>query len=111
VNAPSPRLYAPEYIELFSRVKGGYVSGSFRSRYYVKNQPLSPNVNFEFRGRLAKPASTLEWASADGGRGTLSLRVLPHGEVQVNWIRTHAGSQRALAYGSAVLIRDSDSSR
>jgi len=108
INAPSPRLYAPEYIELFSHTKAGYVNGSFRSRYYVMNQPLSPNVNFDFRGKFVKPESTLDWYAPDGSRGSITIRILPRGQIKVNWVRTLAGAERSLAYGSAVLIKDSD---
>jgi len=106
VDAPSAGLYAPEYVELYSKVAGGLVSGRFRSRYYVTNQPLSPEVNFVFRGPLSPSGLSGEWVAPDGSRGTIDLRLLPSGVLEVKWVRTTAGTERTLAYGKAILVKE-----
>jgi hypothetical protein len=106
VDAPSSGMYAPEYVELYSKVAGGVVSGRFRSRYYVTNQPLSPEVNFVFRGPLSPSGLSGEWVAPDGSRGTIDLRLLPSGVLEVKWVRTTAGTERTLAYGKAILVKE-----
>lgn len=106
VDAPSAGMYAPEYVELYSKVAGGVVSGRFRSRYYVTNQPLSPEVNFVFRGPLSPSGLSGEWVAPDGSRGTIDLRLLPSGVLEVKWVRTTAGTERTLAYGKAILVKE-----
>jgi len=100
------RLYAPQYIELVSRLDGNFIAGTFRSRYYVVNQPLSPDVDFDFRGPLTNSGSSAFWVSTDGSRGTISMRLLPSGSLQVDWVRTRGGRERKLAFGKAVLVRE-----
>ena len=105
-NRPNTRLYAPQFIELVSKLDGNFISGSFRSRYYVQNQSFSPDVDFEFRGPLTNAGSSAYWVSSDGSRGTVNMRLLPSGSLQVDWVRTRAGTERKLAFGKAVLSRE-----
>ena len=97
-------LYRPEYIELRISEEGGVVHGEYRSRYTVTDLPISPAVDFSFKGSAASP--TLHWRGLKGSSGTVSLKMLNRNAMQVDWKVADPGeSGIGLEFGTATLLR------
>ena len=100
--------YPPQYIEATITEKDGAIHGKYRSRYYVSDRPISPNVNFEFEGTPDGGSAKLPWHGEGGSQGTLEIKLLSGDELQVIWHATDFGQILGLASGTAVLMRRPD---
>jgi len=111
--APSRRvtqekLYAPKYIELKIDVEEGVIFGRYRGQYDVHDQPISPNVNFTFKGKPTGTATTLKWVGPGGAHGDVILKLVGPRSIQVDWKAEDTGPGLDLVAGTAVLVRRLD---
>jgi curved DNA-binding protein CbpA len=104
-----PGRYRALYIECLLREEAGEIVGTYRAKYKVPDQAISPEVAFRVRG--ATPAGTsgrVVWTASDGARGMIELTLRSPGSLDVVWWTTVAGRRPALSSGEAVLIRQMD---
>ncbi len=99
------KMYAPKYIELKIQKEGGLLFGRYRGSYNVHDQPISPNVNFNFKGKPTGSATKLAWTATGGANGAVELKVLSERTLQVDWKVNETGGNIELVTGTAVLVR------
>jgi hypothetical protein len=101
------QLYPPEFIEAVINEDNGVVRGTYRARYKIADRPVSPDVNFQFVGRINGDAGSVPWSGTGGSHGEVSFRLTPDHTLRVDWVASQLG---ALAFyrGTAVLVRRSD---
>ncbi len=101
------QLYPPEFIEAVINEDNGVVRGTYRARYKITDRPVSPDVNFQFVGRINGDAGSVPWSGSGGSHGEVSFRLTPDHTLRVDWVASQLG---ALAFyrGTAILVRRSD---
>lgn len=104
-SAAGPGLYPPEFIETEIMEENGALRGHYRARYRINDRAISPDVIFQFNGKVQGETARLNWLGVGGARGELSLRLLSADELEVAWIAESLGTQLGLGSGRAVLIR------
>jgi DnaJ domain len=121
IPAPAPRLtgrwlfaasqgikeagYPPEYIELRLNETGGLLRGLYQARYRVTDRAISPNVAFRFEGPAEADGGVLPWQGPGGSKGEVTLRLLPTGGLEVDWVAHQLGRELGLISGTATLVR------
>ncbi len=102
-RAIDDKMYAPKYIEMRIYVEDGIIFGRYRGQYDVHDQPISPNVNFTFKG---KPSQTkFKWAGPGGSNGEVEFKVLTPRTLRVDWKAEETGPGLDLVAGTAILVR------
>jgi hypothetical protein len=102
-RATDEKMYPPKYIEMKIFVEDGIMYGRYRGQYEVHDQPISPNVNFSFKG---KPTQTkFTWSGPGGSKGDVELKLLTPRTVRVDWKTEETGPGLDLVAGTAVLVR------
>lgn len=104
-EAAEKKLYPPKYIELRIQADAGTLFGRYRSSYEVHDQPLSPNVNFNFQGPAAGSQARATWLGPGGARGSVELRLLNPMNLQVDWKAEQTAPGLDLVSGTAVLVK------
>lgn len=104
----NPALYPPEYIETMITEEHGSVHGRYRARYQVADRAISPDVVFQFDGRMAGPVANLSWTGAGGARGLIHLKLISESSMEVQWSASELGKAMGLASGTAILRRRAD---
>ena len=104
----TPALYPPEFIEATILEQNGQVKGRYRSRYRIVDRAISPDVNFEFAGKLAGNVVSASWKGPGGARGDLTIRLLSENSMRVEWTAEELGSTQGLTAGTAALTRRLD---
>jgi hypothetical protein len=74
----------------------------------VADRAISPNVAFQFEGRTAPEGGVLPWRGAGGSQGTITLRLLGNGDLDVEWAAERMGEELGLIAGKAKLVRKLD---
>ncbi len=98
--------YAADYVEAVITQEGEILRGRYRARYRVTDQPISPEVAFNFEGRVSSAGNVvLNWSGAHGARGEVTLTLIAPDSMRIDWLTTELGAKPALASGSAVLKR------
>jgi hypothetical protein len=97
--------YPPDYIELSLTENAGVLHGRYQARYRVSDRAISPNVSFRFDGRTASDGGMLPWNGAGGAKGEVTLRLLPTGNLEVDWVAHQLGQEQGLISGTATLVR------
>jgi hypothetical protein len=102
----APGVYPATYVEFLLREEHGELSGSYRARYRIPDQAVSPEVLFRAQGKSPDGESArLGWTSADGSRGEVEMRLHGPNAMSVTWWTTEFGRGVSLASGSARLLR------
>lgn len=96
--------YVPEFIEITIKEENGLIRGKYRARYKVPDQPISPDVNFEFSGKSVGGTCACNWNGIGGARGTITLALTGENQMKCDWLATEQG-QQGLLTGTAVLVR------
>lgn len=104
----NPTLYPPEFIEATIAEQNGQVKGRYRSRYRIVDRAISPDVNFEFTGKLAGNVVSASWAGPGGAHGDITIRLLSENSMRVEWTADQLGSIQGLTAGTAALTRRLD---
>ncbi|MGH9719471.1 MAG: J domain-containing protein [Bryobacteraceae bacterium] len=104
---PHSALYPPEFIEAVIGESDGSISGRYRARYRVGNRAISPNVSFEFAGRMGEKTIALPWTGDDGSQGEIHLRPVSPGVLEIRWMAHSLGGSMGLSAGTATLVRKS----
>lgn len=99
--------YRPEYIELRISSRGGTLRGRYRARYKVTDQPISPNVSFEFHGSASAPEASLPWTGPGGAGGAVALKLVSADTLEVRW-RARRMGDLGLVSGVATLLRQQE---
>lgn len=102
------QLYPPEFIEAAITDENGTVHGRYRARFQIVDRAISPDISFVFSGAAGGNTMTVPWTGPGGGRGEVSLKLLPDDTLQVDWITSQLGSQQGLVSGTAVLTKRID---
>jgi hypothetical protein len=97
--------YPPEYIELRLSEAGGVLRGGYQARYRVTDRAISPNVAFRFEGPAEADGGVLQWQGPGGSNGEVTLRLLPTGGLEVDWVAHQLGRELGLISGTATLVR------
>ena len=100
-------LYPPEFIETNITEENGQVRGTYRARYRAPNRPVSPDVTFQFAGRLNGESGSLPWNGSGGSRGEVTLKLMADHSLRVDWTASQLGTL-GFYRGTAVLVRRSD---
>jgi curved DNA-binding protein CbpA len=100
-------LYPPEFIETSISEDNGEVRGTYRARYHVVDRPVSPEVNFQFSGKLTGDSGSLPWSGSGGSRGEVTFRLMADHSLKVDWVASQLG-QLGFYKGTAVLVRRSE---
>ena len=103
-----PKLFPPDYIEAAIVEHDGTIRGKYRARYNMSDRGSSPNVNFDFEGKVTGPLLSLPWKDEGGAKGEVELKLLSKTQLEVNWKATKPGHALALINGTAVLMRRPD---
>lgn len=107
VSHPAGRgLYAPEYIELRIREDAGTLRGSYRARYKVTDQAISPVAAFEFESPAKLPSAHLPWAASGGANGEIALKLLSGDLLEVKWRAYRLSDDFFFTAGQATLVRE-----
>lgn len=101
----NPALYPPEYIETMITEEHGSVHGRYRARYQVADRAISPDVAFQFDGRLTLPVANLTWTGAGGAHGLIHLKLISESAMEVQWSASELGNAMGLVSGTAILRR------
>jgi hypothetical protein len=105
-DAPAPLAYPATYAEFLLTEKHGELSGSYRARYKIPDQAVSPEVSFKVQGNSpAGESAKLGWTSADGARGEVELSLHGPDVLSVTWWTTEFGRHPSLVSGTAKLLR------
>jgi len=103
---PDNSAYTADYVEAVITQEGEFLRGRYRARYRVTDQPISPEVAFNFEGRISSAESVvLNWIGAHGARGEVTLTLIAPDSLRIDWLTTALGAKPALVSGSAVLKR------
>jgi curved DNA-binding protein CbpA len=97
--------YPPEYVELRLRMESGLIHGRYQARYRVTDKAISPNVSFQFEGRIADSGGSVPWHGPGGAEGQVKLRLLADRNLQVTWEAETLGDELGLISGTAILVR------
>jgi hypothetical protein len=101
-----PNLYPATYVEFLLAEENGSLVGSYRAKYRVPDQAISPEVQFRVQGKSPSGKSCkLTWTSDDGAQGEAELTLRSSNQMNVTWWTTVFGRRAALSSGMAVLIR------
>jgi curved DNA-binding protein CbpA len=100
-------LYPPEFIETSISEDNGEVRGTYRARYHVVDRPVSPEVNFQFAGKLTGDSGSLPWNGSGGSRGEVTFRIMADHSLKVDWVASQLG-QLGFYKGTAVLVKRSE---
>jgi hypothetical protein len=110
--APEPatkqdaNLYPATYVEFELAEENGSLAGSYRAKYKIPDQAISPDVRFRVQGKSPNGKTCrLAWTSDDGARGEAELKLRSSNRMNVTWWTTVFGSRAALSSGMAELIR------
>jgi hypothetical protein len=99
-------LYPPQYIELQIHDRaGGMVRGKYYAKYKISDRAISPEMSFQFEGKLSDRVSVLPWSSKEGSQGEIRLKRISGESIEVTWITTKFGRSDMLASGTATLYR------
>lgn len=104
----NPGLYPPEFIEATMSEANGLVKGRYRSRYRIADRAISPDVNFEFNGKVSGNSVAAVWTGPGGAHGDMTIRLLSDNSMRVEWTATQLGSLQGLTAGTAALTRRLD---
>jgi hypothetical protein len=104
-TATRPSGYPPEFIELRLTDSAGVLHGRYHARYRVTDRAISPEVDFRFDGRPGTNATVLDWQGSGGAQGEITLRLLPAGTLEVDWVARQLGHELGLISGTATLVR------
>jgi hypothetical protein len=105
-ETPSPQVYPATYAEFLLTEQHGELSGSYRARYKIPDQAVSPEVSFKVQGNSpAGESATLGWISADGAKGEVELALHGPDVLSVTWWTTEFGRHPSLVSGTAKLLR------
>jgi hypothetical protein len=97
--------YPPDYIELTLTENAGMLHGRYQARYRVSDRAISPNVSFRFDGRTGADGGMLPWNGSGGAKGEVTLRLLPTGSLEIDWVAHQLGQEQGLISGTATLVR------
>jgi curved DNA-binding protein CbpA len=97
-------LYPPEFIETSISEDNGEVRGTYRARYHVVDRPVSPEVNFQFAGKITGDSGSLPWSGSGGSRGEVTFRLMADHSLKVDWVASQLG-QLGFYKGTAVLVK------
>jgi hypothetical protein len=97
--------YPPEFIETSIVENDGRIRGKYRARYYISDQAISPNVNFEFEGEAYGGVVKLPFHGDGGSRGTVQIKLVSDNEMEVSWKALDKGDSLGLVSGTAILMR------
>jgi hypothetical protein len=101
-----PNLYPATYVEFILAEENGSLAGSYRAKYKIPDQAISPEVQFRVQGKSPNGRTCrLTWTSDDGARGEAELKLRSSNQMNVTWWTTVFGSRAALSSGMAELIR------
>lgn len=108
-NTPrkNKELYPPEFIETVITEENGEVRGRYRARYEVLDRPISPDINFQFEGKLSGDSANLPWSGAGGAKGEVVLKLMSDHSLKVDWVASQLGAF-GFYKGTAVLVKQSD---
>lgn len=104
----NPGLYPPEFIEATISELNGQVKGRYRSRYRIVDRAISPDVNFEFTGRVSGNSVAATWTGPGSAHGEMTIRLLSDNSMRVEWTANQLGSLQGLTAGTAALTRRLD---
>ncbi|MCC6294266.1 MAG: J domain-containing protein [Bryobacterales bacterium] len=104
-STSASRGYLPEFIELTVRSANGLLKGRLNARYRVADQPISPEVQFQFEGEHQESGGSYSWSGNGGARGQVRLHSLSDDQLQLTWHTTEPGREARLVSGSATLVR------
>ena len=104
----NPGLYPPEFIEATISELNGQVKGRYRSRYRIVDRAISPDVNFEFTGKVSGNSVAATWTGPGSAHGEITIRRLSDNSMRVEWTATQLGSLQGLTAGTAALTRRLD---
>jgi len=99
----SKATYPPEFIEAVIRVENGRLRGRYLARFRVADRKVSPDVEFQFEGKVSGQAGKFPWVGAAGAAGEVQLRMVSDSSLEVTWWATSLGASMGLASGTAVL--------
>ena len=103
-----PGGYRALYVEFVLDEQDGELVGTYRARYKVTNEAVSPVVLLYVRGKIQSGNQTnANWTSSTGAEGMLDLTLQGPGLLKVAWWTTKFGNQPALTSGNSLLIRQS----
>jgi hypothetical protein len=97
--------YPPEYIELRLIEDAGVLHGRYQARYRINDRAISPHVAFRFDGRSGSDTVMLPWDGPGGAKGDVTLRLLPTGNLEIDWVAHQLGQELGLISGTATLVR------
>jgi hypothetical protein len=101
-----PNLYPATYVEFILAEENGSLVGSYRAKYRIPDQAISPEVQFRVQGKSPNGKSCkLTWTSDDGAQGEAELTLRSSNQMNVTWWTTVFGRRAALSSGTAALIR------
>lgn len=98
-------LCPPEYIETVIRESNGELHGRYHGRFEVAGARLSPEVDFQFEGKVSGSSGRFSWTGPGGAKGEVQLKLLSDSAMEVAWSATNLGTTMGLASGTAVLNR------
>ncbi len=101
----NPAFYPPDFIETSIVEHDGTVRGKYHARYNISDHAISPDVNFQFQGRVTDSSLQTLWTGDGGSKGEVEIKLLSNTEMEVNWRATKRGRSLALLNGTAVLMR------
>ncbi len=87
------------------RSTNGLFKGRLIARYLVADQPISPEVQFQFEGEHQESGGSYPWSGNGGARGQVRLLYLNDHQLQLTWHTTEPGREARLVSGSATLVR------
>ncbi len=101
-------LYPPEYIETSIVDHNGSLHGRYRARYLVADRAISPDVNFEFDGRVNGRSGDFILLGEGGAKGEVHVRLIEDNSLEIKWSASDLGKSQGLSAGSAILTRRRD---
>ncbi len=100
-----PGLYPPEFIELHLTEDATGLYGTYRARYRVSDQAISPAVSFDFSGPPPQGTEAiLGWRGPGGATGEVTLQLKGCRALDISWTAHRAGDLDLIS-GKAGLIR------
>jgi curved DNA-binding protein CbpA len=100
-------LYPPEFIETTITEENGQLRGTYHARYQVPNRPVSPEVSFQFAGKMSGDSGSLPWNGVGGSKGEVTLKLTADHSLKVDWTASQLGPL-GFYRGTAVLVKKSD---
>jgi hypothetical protein len=99
----SKATYPPEFIEAVIREENGRLRGRYLARFHIADQKVSPDVEFQFEGKVSGQAAKFPWVGPGGAAGEVQLRMVSDTSLEVTWWATSLDASMGLASGTAVL--------